>query len=100
MEIVQVSAKPTARKASRSLPWKWIGVAALVLVVGAAIAGRMVIARAEPILRTRVIETLSNRFNSKVELASLHVSVVNGDEGSGSGLKIFWTTEHHTYARE
>src|SRR6202050_1796073 len=97
MEIVQVSAKPTARKASRSLPWKWIGMAALVLLVGSAIAGRMVIARAEPILRTRVIETLSNRFNSKVELASLHVSVVNGVEVSGSGLKIFGTTDPNPY---
>jgi len=71
--------------------------AALVLLVGAAIAGRMVIARAEPILRTRVIETLSNRFNSKVELASLHVSVVNGVEVSGSGLKIFGTTDPNPY---
>jgi hypothetical protein len=97
MEIVQVSAKPTARKANRSLPWKWIGIAALVLVVGAAIVGRMVIARAEPILRTRVIETLSNRFNSKVELASLHVSVVNGIGVSGSGLKIFGTTDPNPY---
>jgi hypothetical protein len=97
MELVQVSAKPTARKTSRSLPWKWIGIAALVLIVGAAIAGRLVIARAEPILRTRVIETLSNRFNSKVELASLHVSVVNGIGVSGGGLKIFGTTDPNPY---
>ena len=57
----------------------------------------MVIARAEPILRTRVIETLSNRFNGRVELASLHVSVVDGIEVSGDGLKIFGTTDPNPY---
>jgi hypothetical protein len=49
----------------------------------------MVIARAGPILRARVIQTLSNRFQSKVELASLDVSVMHGLEVSGSGLRIY-----------
>jgi hypothetical protein len=97
MEIVEVSAKQTPRKASRALPWKWIGIVALVLLIGVAVAARMVIARAEPILRTRVIETLSNRFNSKVELANLHVSVVDGIKVSGDGLKIFGTTDPDPY---
>jgi hypothetical protein len=97
MEIVEVSAKQTPRKASRALPWKWIGIVALVLLIGVAVAARMVIARAEPILRTRVIETLSNRFNSKVELANLHVSVVDGIKVSGDGLKIFGTTDPNPY---
>jgi hypothetical protein len=97
MEIVQVSAKQTPMKTARAAPWKWIGVVALVLLVGAGVAVRMVIARAEPILRTRVIETLSNRFKSKVELAGLHVSVVNGIAVSGNGLKIFGTTDPNPY---
>jgi AsmA-like C-terminal region len=97
MEIVQASAKPTPMKASRAAPWKWIGIVALALLIGMALAARMVIARAEPILRTRVIETLSSRFNGKVELASLHVSVVNGIEVSGDGLKIFGTTDPNPY---
>ncbi|MGA8764327.1 MAG: hypothetical protein WB562_15780 [Candidatus Sulfotelmatobacter sp.] len=50
-------------------------------------------ARAEPILRARVIETLSNRFKSNVELAGFHVSVANGIEVSGEGLKIFGATD-------
>jgi len=70
---------------------------ALALLVGAGVAARLVIARAQPILRTRVIETLSNRFNSKVELANLHVSVLNGIEVSGDGLKIFGTTDPNPY---
>jgi hypothetical protein len=84
-------------KTTRSALWKWIGIVALVLLVGAGVAGRLVIARAQPILRTRVIETLSNRFNSKVELTNLDVSVVNGIEVSGSGLKVFGTTDPNPY---
>jgi hypothetical protein len=36
-----------------------------------------------------VIETLSTRFESPVELAELHVSIANGLHVSGKGLKIF-----------
>jgi hypothetical protein len=56
-----------------------------------------VITHAEPILRDRVIGTLSNRFQSKVELASLEVSVMHGLEVSGSGLKIYGTSDPNPY---
>jgi AsmA-like C-terminal region len=97
METVQVSSKRTLGKAGRSLPWKWIGVGVLLFVACVAGAVRLVMARAEPILRGRVIDTLSNRFHSKVELASFHVSVVNGIEVSGNGLKIFGATDPNPY---
>lgn len=45
--------------------------------------------RAGPILKGRVIETLSTRFDSHVELDVLHVSVLKGLEVSGEGLRIF-----------
>jgi hypothetical protein len=93
MEIVQVSAQSALNKPSRRRWWKWIAIVALVFLVGAAAAVRLVMDRAEPILRVRVIETLSNRFQSKVELVSFHVSVVNGIEVSGGGLKIFGTSD-------
>jgi small-conductance mechanosensitive channel len=70
---------------------------ALIFFVSVAVALRFVKEHAEPILRTRVIGTLSNRFNSKVELASFHVSVVNGIEVSGKGLKIFGATDPNPY---
>jgi hypothetical protein len=54
---------------------------------------RIVIARAQPILRTRVIETLSARFKSRVELAELHVWVANGVHVEGKGLKIYGLTD-------
>ncbi len=49
--------------------------------------------RAEPILRTRVIETLSTRFKSPVELAEIHVSISDGLHVYGKGLKIFGATD-------
>jgi hypothetical protein len=58
---------------------------------------RLVMAHAEPILRGRIIETLSNRFHSKVELASFHVSVSSGVEVSGHGLKVFGATDPNPY---
>ena len=49
--------------------------------------------RAEPILRTRVIETLSAHFKSPVELAELDVSIARGLHVHGKGLKIFGATD-------
>ena len=45
--------------------------------------------RAGPILKRRIIETLSDRFNSRAELDSLDVSVLNGLEVSGNRLRIY-----------
>lgn len=40
-------------------------------------------------LRARVIETLSARFHSRVELAQLHVSLLRGLSVSGKDLKVY-----------
>jgi hypothetical protein len=61
------------------------------------VAVRFVVTHAEPIIRARIVQTLSTRFNSKVELASFSVSVVNGVQVSGSGLKIFGATDPNPY---
>jgi hypothetical protein len=97
MEIVEPSPQQSRNQAGRALPWKWIGVVALILLASAAVVVRLVIDRAEPILRTRVVETLSNRFHSNVELAGFHVSLVSGIEVSGEGLKIFGATDPNPY---
>ena len=57
------------------------------IVVG--VIGFVVVRRATPILKGRVVETLSSRFDSRVELDGFHVSVVKGLEVSGDGLRIF-----------
>ncbi len=98
MAIAQVSPKRTPKKAGRTVPWKWIGIVALIPLASGAIAVRLVIDRAEPILRARVIETLSSRFDGKAELASFDVSVRNGIEVSGTGLKIFGARDPNPYA--
>ncbi len=85
------------RASKRRRRWTWIGVILCVVLAGVLITVREVISRAEPILRGRVIESLSNRFQSRVELASLNVSVMRGLEVSGSGLKIYGATDPNPY---
>jgi hypothetical protein len=65
--------------------------------MGLVLAVRSVVTRAEPILRARIIQTLSARFNGKVELASFSVLVGNGIQVSGKGLKIFGATDPNPY---
>jgi hypothetical protein len=58
-------------------------------VIAVAIAVGFALYRAEPILRSTIIQTLSARFNSKVELDGFHVSLLKGLQVSGEGLRIF-----------
>ena len=51
------------------------------------------ITHAQSILRARVIETLSARFKTKVELAELDVWLADGLNVSGKGLNIFGPTD-------
>ena len=69
--------------------WGWIFVSLLLAVIGLAAAGEVMMRRAAPILKGRVIETLSTRFKSRVELDGFAVSVLKGLEVSGDGLRIF-----------
>jgi hypothetical protein len=84
-------ATPSGRRRSRK--WRWLVGIALAFVVLLAIAVRIVIARAEPILRTRVIETLSARFRSRVELSEIHVWIADGLHVDGKGLQIYGLTD-------
>jgi hypothetical protein len=69
--------------------WRWIAGVALIAVVMIVVVGEILVYHAEPILRERVVETLSTRFHSKVELDGFHVSVLDGLEVSGNGLRLF-----------
>ena len=81
----------------QSRRWRWIGAIAVVCaaVIFAFIA--IAVSRAEPILRASVIETLSTRFKSRVELDAFHVSLVKGLLVSGSGLRIFGETDPNNH---
>lgn len=61
----------------------------LLAVLAFAIALSVLAHYAQPLLRARVIETLSTRFQSRVDLADLQVSVYRGLEVSGEGLMIY-----------
>jgi hypothetical protein len=87
----QVITMPPRGKKRRH--WPWVLAVFIMMAVAIGLGIRHVIKRAEPILRTRVIETLSARFKSKVELAELHVSVSHGLGVDGKGLKIFGLTD-------
>jgi len=69
--------------------WKWAFVSLLIAVIVLATIGEVVLHRAMPILKGRVIETLSTRFNSRVEMDGFSVSVLKGLEVSGDGLRIY-----------
>jgi hypothetical protein len=88
--IEQQKERVEARGVSkRRRVWTWIVASLLIAVVVLAVIGEVVVRRAGPILKGRVIETLSTRFNSRVELDGLNVSLVKGLEVSGNGLRIF-----------
>src|SRR5436309_15949942 len=77
-------ARPTGRPG-----WRWIKAALLVFLAFALVALVFLIYHAEPILQARIIDTLSTRFQSPVQLAEFHVSIDHGFQVSGQGLKIF-----------
>jgi hypothetical protein len=67
----------------------WIGSVLLILAIAALIAGNIYLHRAGPLLKAKVIETLSTRFDSRVELDQFHASFIDGFQISGSGLKLY-----------
>jgi len=66
-----------------------VGAAFLALLLGAgAIAIEYALHHAEPIMRARVIQTLSTRFNSQVQLGEFDVSVYHGLVVEGKDLSL------------
>jgi hypothetical protein len=84
--LVAEISSPQKRKHTRGRWLLWISLTlalifTVILIISAYDAG--------PILRSRVIQTLSDRFQSKVELRAFHVTVKNGFHVSGQDLRIF-----------
>ena len=84
------------RQTKRYRRGRWIAAAFLLTIVVAAVVG-IALYRAEPILRSTVIQTLSTRFKSKVELEAFHVSFSRGLLVSGKGLRIFGDTDPNNH---
>jgi len=68
--------------------WIWCGGTACVFLIGIGITMEYAVHHAEPILRKRVIETLSTRFQTPVQLDALHISVFRGLAVTGEGLVV------------
>jgi hypothetical protein len=73
----------------KSKAWRWVLWSTLIAVLVLLVVGEVMLRRAGPILKGRVIETLSTRFDSRVELDDLQVSIVKGLAVSGKGLRIY-----------
>jgi hypothetical protein len=81
------------RKRSHHTRNRWIVAAIAVLgvfVVALAITAEYIVHHAGPLLRSSVVATLSDRFHSPVELDSLDISVLNGLQVRGTGLRILY----------
>src|SRR3981081_1522292 len=80
--------QPNSHRTKPVTRWHWIVGISLLFIVVITVVG-ILIFNARPILRARVVETLSARFKSKVELDAFDVSLVKGFQVSGEGLRLF-----------
>ena len=96
MRALRTSAE-LAKSPRRLGPLKAIGIVALTFFAVVLVGVWYMIGHAGPILRARVLQTLSNRFNSKVELAGFQVSLLHGIEVTGSGLEIYGAKDPNAY---
>ena len=67
-----------------------IAIGLAVFIIAIAIVAEYIARHAAPIIRRSVVATLTARFNSPVELDSLNISVANGLEVHGHGLRIYY----------
>jgi AsmA-like C-terminal region len=67
----------------------WVSSILVVLIIAALIAGNILLHHASPVLKAKVIQTLSTRFDSRVQLDKFQVSLIKGFQVSGSGLKLY-----------
>ncbi len=94
---------PSFWRRHRSLKWAVITASSALVVLFAVLA--VAAHQAEPYLRARIVEGLSDHFRAHVELDSFHISVGNGLHGewglwaNGRGLRI-WPPRNEQIASE
>jgi hypothetical protein len=67
---------------------QWLAGIAALGVIAIVIGFQYIKSQAEPILRQRIIDTVSKRFNSPVELDRVEISAIKGLEVTGEGLRV------------
>jgi hypothetical protein len=68
---------------------KWTALSLLAVFVVLIASAAILVRRAEPILRARIVAELEEHFHARVELASFHVSLLGGLRAQGKGLRIW-----------
>jgi hypothetical protein len=66
----------------------WLAGVVVLCVIACGIAIRYVEQHAEPIIRQRIIDSMSKRFDSPVQLDRVDISAVKGLEVTGEGLRV------------
>jgi len=88
----QPSAQSPSQKGSSRPRWQrillWTGATLLLFAIALAITVGVVLNRAEPFLRARVVNTLATRFDANVQLDQFAVSTAQGFAITGAGLRI------------
>ncbi len=69
--------------------WRRVGIGLLLVVIVAGAVFKVLLTRVEPILRARVMQSLSARFHSRVEMGAFSVSLLRGFQVSGKDLAIY-----------
>ena len=75
---------------------KWLLGSALLVLIALGIGVEYVLQHAGPIVRKRVVDTLSARFHTPVELDRLDISLLKGIEVEGTGLRVPFGSPAHT----
>src|SRR5277367_5045085 len=84
-----IGGKPRGKRRRGRRIMLWILAILFVVLIGLGIAAQIALDRAEPALRARVLDTLSARYDSRIELDRFHVSVIRGFEAEGGGLRLY-----------
>ncbi len=63
------------------------GLAAVLAIAAVSVA--FMLRRVEPMLRARIVAALEERFHARVELDQFHISLANGLQAEGKGLRIW-----------
>ncbi len=79
---------PVSNRSARRVLF-WVAGAILAVLVLLFIAGQVVAHRAGPMLKAKVVQELSKRFDSRVELDTFHVELTPVVRVSGSGLRLY-----------
>jgi len=68
---------------------QWVGFGLLAAAAATLCTVSVLLHRAEPFLRARIVQELQDRFHARVELDGFHISLADGLRAEGKGLRIW-----------